>query len=60
MPRAAPRSMKMASPLGHWGTSGVVNAGTNPPRRCCDRCRCGDAQAFTPSDGGDFKGVCRC
>ena len=36
---------------------GVLNAGTNPPRRCATAVAAVKAsQAFTPSDGGDFKG----
>ena len=59
-PRAAPRSMKTASPLGQGGTSGgfgaltdnlvwVVEPETHPGASVKA------SQAFTPSDGGDFQ-----
>ena len=59
-PRAAPRSMKTASPLGQGGTSGgfwgrnrqlvwVVDPETHPGASVKA------SQAFTPSEGGDFQ-----
>ena len=34
MPRYGAHSMKITSPLGQGGTSGWLNAGTNPSQRC--------------------------
>ena len=56
MPRCGATFDENTVPPWTRGTSGGFGGEYQPTPALRDRCRCGEGfQAFTPSDGGDFK-----